>query len=30
MTKRSIAEDLMMAPWRVSVVFCLLGNIVIW
>jgi hypothetical protein len=28
--RTSLAEDLMLAPWWVSVVFCLIGNIVIW
>lgn len=28
--RTSLAEDLMMAPWWVSVVLCIIGNIVIW
>jgi hypothetical protein len=28
--RTSLAEDLMMAPWWASVIFCLVGNIVIW
>lgn len=28
--RTSLAEDLIMAPWWVSVVVCLIGNIVIW
>jgi hypothetical protein len=28
--RTSLAEDLMMAPWWVSIVVCAIGNIVIW
>ena len=28
--RTTLAEDLIMAPWWVSVVVCLVGNVVIW
>lgn len=28
--RNSLAEELIMAPWWVSVLICLIGNVIIW